>query len=366
MGAKNMNTRIPSFQAIKQTIKRIAITIIIALSISLLAPLQITPVPLESWAATIPFSPDPLAAKADRLTTAIGRDPTDIYFPIPLNSNPHQELLPIALLLQGANVDKSSYSLFASILARHGFLVVVPNHLRKFPPIPGLGKDILLPDQHQISDVLAYMNMENSDHSSPLFGAIDLDKLVVIGHSMGGLAGLNAIQDQCSLPLCFGDFTRPAALVGGVFYGTNLKGHFGMKIHPIANAGIPTALIQGTLDGASNLEDTEATYQQIQDSPKAFITIVGANHYGITNTNNPVNPPGLPLIQADPIAPTLDQETAIEDIARWSALFIRAHVMHDRGALDYLQNSAQQSDGSVIVRWHPSTTDTEERTGKLA
>ena len=335
-----MNIGFPSFQSIKRS----AIAIIVALSSLLLAPGQ-----MELWAATIPFNPAPVFAKAERFTTIIERDPADIYFPIRLDINPHQDLLPVALLLQGANIDKSNYSLFANILARYGFIVVVPNHLRKFPPVPGLEKDILLPAQHQINDVLAYMKMENSDNSSPLFEAIDLDKLVLIGHSMGGLAGLNAIQDNCNPPLCFGGFTRPPALVGGVFYGTNLKGHFGMSIRPIKNAGIPTALIQGTLDGETKLKDTEVTYQQIQDSPKALVTIVGANHYGITNTNNPVNPPGIPPIHAEPIAPTLDQERAIESVARWSALFVRAYVMHDRGALDYLHDPAAHDYETAIV-----------------
>ncbi len=138
--------------------------------IALLAPVQI-----EIWASTIPFNPDPVFTKIERFTTIIARDPADIYFPIRLDINSHRDLLPVALLLQGANVDKSNYSLFANILARYGFIVVVPNHLRKFPPIPGLGKDILLPEQHQIMNVLDHMKAENSDISSSLFDSIDLD-----------------------------------------------------------------------------------------------------------------------------------------------------------------------------------------------
>lgn len=357
-----MNIRFPSLQLTRRIIIAIIVVLSIAFAPLQVAPLQVAPLQfaplqfallqplqIESWAAPIPFNPDPTFAKTDHLTTIIDRDPTDIYFPTPLDINFHRDLLPIALLLQGANVDKSNYSLFANILARYGFIVVVPNHLRKFPPIPVLGKDILLPDQHQIINVLEHMDVENSDISSPLFHSIALDKLVLIGHSMGGLAGLNAIQNDCSFPLCVGRFSRPEALVGGVFYGTNLKGHFSRNIRLIANAGIPTALIQGTLDGETKLKDTEITYQHIQDFPKALITIAGANHYGITNTNNPVNPLGMPLIQADPIAPTLEQEKAIESIARYSALFLQAYVMHDQGALDYLQNSVAHDYETVIL-----------------
>ena len=196
---------------------------------------------------------------------------------------------------------------------------------------------------------LEQMKVENSELSSPLFDSINLDKLVLIGHSMGSLVGLNAIQAQCNPPLCFGSFSRPSALVGGVFYGTNLKGHWRRRIPSIANKGIPTALIQGTLDSESTLKDAEATYQQIQDSPKALFTIIGANHYSLTNTNNPVNPPGIPPIQADSIAPTLDQETTIESVARWSALFLKAHVMDDRGALNYLHRPLTHEYETVLI-----------------
>ena len=51
-------------------------------------------------------------------------------------------------------------------------------------PLPTCGVEI---------NVLEQMKGENSDISSPLFDSINLDKLVLIGHSMGGLVGLNAM-----------------------------------------------------------------------------------------------------------------------------------------------------------------------------
>ncbi len=309
------------------------IAVIFAIALFLFAPAH-PPV----WAATLPVSLPPEFDTVEQYTVTIDRDPADIYIPTPHQQDSGNNPLPVALLLQGANVDKSNYSLFANRLAGYGFIVVVPNHLRKFPPIPGLGKDILLPEQHQVTKVLDYLNREYSDPSPPLNGIIDLNKLVLVGHSMGGLAGVNAIQGVCTPPLCFGRFSRPTALVGGVFYGTNLKGHLNSRIPPIANDGIPMALIQGSLDGATLPVDTAETYQKIQDYPKALITIEGANHYGMTNTSNPVNPPGIPPIQADPITPTLGQAKAIESIADQAALFFKAYVMHEQEALNSLSH----------------------------
>lgn len=300
-------------------------------------------------AATKPIIQGSAFTKITQTTSMINGDSSDIYFPDLLSVNHQQDSLPIALLLQGANVDKSNYSRFANLLARYGFIVVVPNHQRRFPPIPVIGKKILLPEEHQLNHVLDYMKTENENIESPLFGSIDLDRLVLIGHSMGGLVGLNAIQNHCAFPLCFGRFTRPSALVGGVFYGTNLRGHFRMKIHPIANEAIPIALIQGTMDGISTRQETEATYQNIQDSPKALITIFGANHYGIADANNPANPPGIPSVYADPIEPNLDQTRTIESIARWSGLFLRGYVMHDPIALEDLTHPAANDYETVIL-----------------
>lgn len=285
-----------------------------------------TPVYPRTWGATIPNGQQEFGT-VEHYTVVIDGDSADIDVPISAHSQNHP--LPVVLLLQGANVDKSNYALFSSRLAHHGFIVIVPNHWRKFPPIPGVGKDILLPEQHQVNRVMDYLTGENADPSSFLFGITDLNQLLLVGHSMGGLAGIYAIQGVCHPPLCFGNFERPVALVGGVFYGTNLKGHLSRRIPPIANDGIPIALIQGSLDGATRPLDTAETYEKIQDSPKALITIEGANHYGITNTNNPINPPGMPLIQADPVIPTLEQAKAINSIADQTALFFRTYVIHE-------------------------------------
>ena len=47
--------------------------------------------------------------------------------------------------------------------------------------------------------------------------------------------------------------------------------------------------------------------------------------------------------------PTLPQDIATETIARWSALFLRAHVQGDSGAFDYVYNSGDAQDDNVTV-----------------
>lgn len=291
------------------------------------------------------FNPAPLFEQATRYSTVIprsdgGSDVTQIYYPVLPGSATASEKLPIALLFQGALVDQSDYETFASTVARYGFAVVVPNHFRTLPgptgPVPGL-----FPEQQQVNDVLSFMTTQNSTASSPLAGQLDISNLVLLGHSFGGAVGLASLQNECVPNLCTGTYQKPAALKGGAFYGTSFfDPRFGGTVPPINNQGGAIALIAGSVDGVAKLADVEATYAQIQTPPKALVTVLGANHYSITNQDNPIR---------EPNRPTLEQAIANETIARWSALFLRSTILDDPGAFDYVFNSGDQLDHNVIT-----------------
>lgn len=263
-----------------------------------------------------------------------GFDFTDIYYP---ESSNRSETFPIAVMLQGALVDKADYSSFASQVASYGFVVAVPNHLRTFSSDfpPGL-----LATQEVVNDVLAFVETENTNETSPIEGIADTDSLGLLGHSFGGSVGLGAIQGECFPIICTTEFTRPDALKAGIFYGTRFGGQDPFSpVPPIFNDGIPTGFIGGTLDGVISLSKVIETYEQIQDPPKAVVSVVGANHYGITNTDS----------FRDPIRPTLEQEIATETIARWSGLFLRAHVLNDQDAFNYIYSTGDAHDENVTV-----------------
>ncbi len=46
-----------------------------------------------------------------------------------------------------------------------------------------------------MNDVLAQMKLEDADATSPIFEIVDTEKLGLLGHSLGGYAGLAAIQN---------------------------------------------------------------------------------------------------------------------------------------------------------------------------
>ncbi len=262
-------------------------------------------------------------------TISTNGDPADVYVP----ASPEFEFgagCPIALVLQGANVDKSFYAGFASTLAAHGFVVVVPNHVGLF----GLG---LFAELSETADVLAYITTESSKPTSPVAGIVDASKVVLIGHSFGGAAALYAAWDTCALPFCFGDFTRPPELSGVVVYGTALGTPPGERIPAPANRGAPIAVLGGELDSVASFADVAQTFDSIQDRPKVLITVLGANHFGINDVNNP---PGTVV---DVNSPTLSQQESVRTIARQSAMFLRAYALGDTVALDYFRHAGDRN-----------------------
>lgn len=272
------------------------------------------------------FNPAPLYDDFASFSTIIAGngDEADIYYPV-LDAAAPVSNLPVVLLLQGALVDKSFYSDYASQVARYGFVVAAPNHERF---IPGYG-EALFPEVSLIDTVLEALNSENVDPLSPLVGKIDTSKLGLLGHSFGGAVGLSAIANECIPVLCVGSFERPAELMAGAFFGANLRDSMDEPI-PIQNDGIGVALLQGDQDGRALPLYAEATFDNIADPPRVLVTLVGVNHFGITNVNTPLG--AIP----DPNQQTLDQSVGIETTARWSGLFLRGTLLADEAALDYV------------------------------
>ncbi len=285
----------------------------------------------------------PLFKQVNSYSTIIAAysDLVDIYYPQPLDLQTRTDSFPIALMLQGANVDKSYYSQFANKVASYGFIVVVPNNFTSV-----INREGLFAQVEKIIDVLEFMKTENANTTSPVADIIDTQKLVLLGHSYGGIIGINAIRGVCKIPFCSGEYSRPKELVAGVFFGTYLRNFETGTTIPTDNLGIPIALIAGGEDSRATPEYVKRTYELIQKPPKALIVIPGANHYGITDMDNPDG------ARPEENSPILAQNIAVENIARWSALFLRAYALNDQAALDYLQlyDNAPDENISAIVQ----------------
>lgn len=284
------------------------------------------------------FTGEPLFSEVGQYSTVIDTDLTDIYYPVV--SDPTLST-PIALLLQGALVDKADYSNYASLVARYGFTVVVPNNVRTLIGPGGVPFTGFLPEQGQIPTVLNFMTQENNNPDSPVAGLLDTDSLGLLGHSFGGAVGIASVQDNCFFALCTDSYSFPEELKAGIFYGTgfDLSDAGFPGVPPIDNQA-PVGLILGSRDGVIRPGSTVATYNNILNSPKLLVELEGANHYGITNEDNPIRAVN---------EPTLEQEIAIETTARWSGAFLRAYVLEDQEALEYINTSGDAQDPNVTV-----------------
>jgi dienelactone hydrolase len=255
-------------------------------------------------------------------------DLADVYYPDPPDLHTASYAFPVVLLFQGAKVARGFYSGVAAGVAGYGFIVVVPDHMSSNIGGPGLYAEL-----GEIAAANAQMKVEAASATAPVRGVVDTMRLALMGHSYGGASGLSGMANMCFPPIPLCTFTRPPELVGGAFYGTNLATPV-LGVPALDTGGLPVLLVQGDRDGKALLADGQKTFDQIQKRPKAIINLLGANHYGVTDVDNPAG--------ADPEvnAQTLDHATGVASTGRWIGLFFAAFLNGDTAARGALRSAA--------------------------
>jgi hypothetical protein len=139
---------------------------------------------------------------------------------------------------------------------------------------------------------------------------VDLDRVVLIGHSRGGEAAAEAAlfnrigryPDDASL-----EFPGPFGIEGVIAIAPS-DGQYDPRGQPTAPAGISYLVVQGSLDGDVQSFSGAAQYSRLRLAPcttcfKAAIYVVGANH-GQFNTSwgrDDIGPPWGRLLNLTPI-----------------------------------------------------------------
>ncbi len=276
------------------------------------------------------FEPHQISSYSTTLVTS--GDAADIYYPaVPGNfGNAFTDAFPVVIFLQGAIVDKEYYSIYAQGIARYGFVVIVPNHLRAL-----LGEPTFFPEATVITDAMETLRREDNNADSPIRNIADTSRLGLSGHSFGGATGLFGAAGLCSFPFCRAsdNFQMPPELAAAVFAGTHTYGT------QLDTTGTPVALLAGS-DEPSVDRIIEA-YDMLA-TPRALVIIEGANHFGLNDS-------GLAQgVASDRGGDTqvVPQAITATHFARWAGLFFRAHIHQDPNA----QRMAYRTSGDANVR----------------
>ncbi len=273
-------------------------------------------------------------------TTLNNGDAADVFVP-ELSADEREnaeDRFPVVVLLQGGLTPNVQYRAYASALASYGFVVIVPEHLRAFPPM--FPEPIQLTEANVIPDALAAVAALDDDPKTPFYKVADPSRSALVGHSNGGIISLLAIAGQCVPGLCTPPFTLPPAVGAAALFGTNsVQG--GMAI-PVDTGGIPIALLQGSLDGRALPDDAALTYATLSPT-RALITFAGLNHFAITDDND------IPGTIPDPNEQTLEQSRGTQTLALWTALWLHAALETSPVADHWLFSAAGDPEGTVSV-----------------
>ena len=143
----------------------------------------------------------------------------------------HKQKIPVVLFLSGADCSHESYMWLASRLVQEGFCVALSSYVQPFGAstvLLSVPMDLRMmqtlqdyqkgPSNAGIAAILDELASLNNDHSSILAGKLDLDRIIVGGHSTGGRTVLDLVAYDNPFPIAAA-FTYGASLVNTGGFG---------------------------------------------------------------------------------------------------------------------------------------------------
>ena len=169
---------------------------------------------------------------------------------------------PLVLMLSGGSIEGSRYDWLGDFLASNGFGVVMVKR-------NGGGDRLGLP-----------VSMLTALQEANLEQRIDPTKVIIAGHSFGGLNALCLASPE-GCPWAVLSEHVPTGLIGVVTLMSHAQPFEDPEMNtPMPIEGIPVMMIQGTRDGRSTVEEVSATFNRLQGNAERFlVTLTGVNHY---------------------------------------------------------------------------------------
>jgi predicted dienelactone hydrolase len=250
--------------------------------------------------------------------------------------------MPVVIFFNGINVGIESYHWLAVKLAEANFVTVMYSHVAEtLPNVIGLTPSIDLskvkPDTYgsgatcpAIQPILDSLHQMNNDEKNPLHQALDLNNIILGGHSAGGTVALQNGQffEQVKAVFSYAGHTMASTMLG-FEAGTVLK--IGSK---------PTLLMRGDKDGViaasrirygtneQNPDPVEKTFDEAYQSSardEAYdVLMQGANHFSIAHPLDETT--GRFFLDGEI---TRDAEEIRNEIANLVILFIRKHIRNE-------------------------------------
>lgn len=267
---------------------------------------------------------------------------------------------PVVLFLAGVNIGQDSYRWLMMELAAAGYIAVTFDMIGEQTPgyfgtTPGLDLGVLKPGEYgtrpasiAIEPMLATLAEQNE--TGPLAGMLDLDRLVIAGHSGGGTVAMESARASF-FPGCKATFSYSAhcvpADVLGFPKGTVLE--VAPDIASLIMGGTADEVMRGSAvryneDGATRVDPVTRTYDDGVKGGREdawFVLWDGANHFAMGD-EDPTCARGF----LDTPAPT-DPALTRADMVRVITDFLNAYVKDDALALEGLEKFYAQPPATV-------------------
>jgi hypothetical protein len=251
--------------------------------------------------------------------------------------------MPVVIFFNGINVGIESYHWLAVKLAEANIVTVMYTHVAEtLPGVIGLTPAIDLskvkPDTYgsgatcpAIRPILDSLMQLNSDEKSPLYGAMDLNNVILGGHSAGGTVALQNGQffEQVKAVFSYAGHTMASTMLG---FAPGKVLNIGSK---------STLLMRGDRDGViaasrvrygtegQNADPVEKTFDeacQPSAGEEAYdVLLQGANHFSIAHPLDETT--GRFFLDMEMTRP---EDEIRNEIAGLVELFINKHVRGNR------------------------------------